>query len=73
MLTVDDIQRRARPGPAPRSPTTVAAVPGVANAERSLQRFAQLLDKDGEPIKTNGAPALGVSWSDDSDLNGVTL
>ena len=25
------------------------------------------------PIKTNGAPALGVNWSDDTELNGVTL
>jgi putative ABC transport system permease protein len=72
VLTVDDISAVRDPVPSSLR-DTVAQVPGVANAEGSLQRFAQMLDKDGEAVKTNGAPALGVSWSDDPDLNGVTL
>jgi putative ABC transport system permease protein len=72
VLTVDDITAVRDPVPADLL-DTVRQVPGVANAEGALQRTAQLLDKDGEAIETNGAPALGVSWSNDSDLNGVTL
>ena len=72
VLTVDDITAVRDPVPADLLPV-IQGVPGVANAEGQLQRFAQLLDEDGEPIATNGAPALGVSWSDDPDLNGVTL
>ena len=72
VLTVDDISAVRDPVPTSLL-DTVRAVPGVANAEGSLQRFAQLLDKDGDPIKTNGAPALGVTWSNDPELNGVTL
>ncbi len=72
VLTVDDITAVRDPVPADLL-ETVQQVPGVAKAEGTLQRFAQMLDKDGEPIATNGAPALGVSWSDDPDLNGVTL
>ena len=40
----------------------VAAVPGVAARRGLLQRYAQMLDQDGDPIGTNGAPALGLSW-----------
>src|SRR5688500_9959542 len=48
VLTVDDISAVRDPVPTSLL-DTVSAVPGVANAEGSLQRFAQLLDKDGEP------------------------
>jgi putative ABC transport system permease protein len=51
----------------------VAAVPGVALAEGSYGRYAQMLDPDGDPVTTQGAPTLGVSWSPDSGLSGVTL
>ncbi len=72
VLTVDDISAVRDPVPA-EVLDTVREVPGVANAVGSLQRVAQMLDKDGEPIATNGAPAIGASWSDDPDLNGITL
>lgn len=51
----------------------VAAVPGVALAEGSYGRYAQMLDPDGKPVTTQGAPTLGVSWDPDSGLSGVTL
>ena len=72
VLTVDDISAVRDPVPASVE-ETVGAVPGVANAEGGLQRTATLLKKDGDVIDTRGAPALGVSWTEDPELNGVTL
>jgi putative ABC transport system permease protein len=51
----------------------VAAVEGVAAVEPGLQRYAQLIDPDGEPIATQGAPTLGVAWSGDSSLSGLQI
>jgi putative ABC transport system permease protein len=51
----------------------VAAVEGVEIVEPGLARFAQLLDADGDPIETQGAPALGVSWTGPSGISGVVL
>ena len=51
----------------------VAAVEGVAAVEPGLQRYAQLIDPDGEPISTQGAPTLGVAWSGDSSLSGLQI
>ncbi|HZB41487.1 MAG TPA: FtsX-like permease family protein [Ilumatobacter sp.] len=72
VLTVDDISAARDPVPASLE-QTVNDVPGVAVAEGALQRTATLLQKDGDAVDTRGAPALGVSWSDDPELNGVTL
>ena len=72
VLTVDDISAVRDPVPASVE-ETVKAVPGVANAEGGLQRTATLLKKNGDAIDTRGAPALGVSWNEDPELNGVTL
>lgn len=52
---------------------TVAAVPGVARVEGVLNRYAQVLDQDGEVIPTNGAPTFGTSWLGDDSLAGVTV
>ena len=71
-LTVDNIQALRDPIPASLA-DEVAAVDGVDIVEPSLNRFAQLLDKDGDPIETQGAPALGVSWSGPSGISGVAL
>ena len=38
----------------------VAQVEGVAATEPLLQRYAQLVDQDGEPVSTQGAPTIGV-------------
>ena len=59
-------RRQRRHAPATRSrPTlvdTVAAVPGVADADGMLQRSAQIIDADGEAVTTGGAPMFGASW-----------
>ena len=43
---------------------TVAGVDGVVVAEGNVQGYAQLVDKDGEPIgdPSNGPPTLGGNW-----------
>ena len=41
----------------------VAAVDGVARVQGVLQRYAQMLEPDGEPVSTRGAPAFGISWA----------
>jgi len=41
---------------------TVAAVPGVADADGMLQRSAQIIDAEGEAVNTGGAPMFGASW-----------
>ena len=71
-LTVDNIQALRDPIPASIA-DDLAAVEGVAIVEPSLARFAQMLDDDGEPIETQGAPALGVSWTGPSGISGVVL
>lgn len=52
---------------------TVKAVDGVVVAEPSLQRYAQLLDRNGKAIGTGGAPTIGVSWDGPDGIAGVTL
>jgi putative ABC transport system permease protein len=54
---------------------TVAAVDGVALAEGSIQGYARLVAKDGEPIgdPEMGAPTFGANWSDSDELNPFTL
>jgi putative ABC transport system permease protein len=71
-LAIDNAQAQRDPVPASLV-DDVRAVAGVELVEPSLQRFAQLLDPDGDPVSTQGAPALGVSWSGPSGLSGVTL
>ena len=51
----------------------VSAIDGVELAQGSLARYAQMLDPEGEPIGTGGAPQLGLSWSGEGPLNGVTI
>ncbi len=49
----------------------VRKVEGVAVAEGTVSGYAQLLDKQGHPLKTTGAPFLGVSWGkEDAALSG---
>src|SRR6478736_4954794 len=72
VLSVDDISAVRDPVPASLV-DTVKAVPGVAVAEGGLQRTATLLKKNGDAVNTNGAPAIGTSWTVDPELNGTTL
>jgi putative ABC transport system permease protein len=47
---------------------SVAAVPGVADADGMLQRSAQIIDAEGDAVSTGGAPMFGASWdSTDED------
>ncbi len=71
-LTVDDLDAVRDPLPAALV-GDVAALPGVEVAEGGYGRFAQMLDKSGNPVTTQGAPTLGVSWDPDSGLSGVVL
>lgn len=71
-LTVDELDAVRDPLPA-SIVDDVAAVPGVAIAEPAFGRFAQMIDPDGDPVITQGAPTLGVSWDPDSNLSGVVL
>jgi len=52
---------------------SIRAVDGVAIAEPILQRYAQLLDANGEAITPPGGPTFGVSWEGDDGLQGVTV
>ncbi len=52
---------------------TISAVDGVSIVEPALQRYAQLIDSDGQVIATTGAPTLGVSWEGEGGLGGLTL
>ena len=45
----------------------------MAAVEPLLQRYAQIVDPDGEPIATQGAPTLGVAWSGDESLSGLQI
>ena len=57
-LTVDELDAIRDPLPA-SIVDDVAALPGVAVAEGSYARFAQMIDPDGDPVITQGAPTLG--------------
>jgi len=55
--------------------TTVQKVPGVRAVALDIEGYAQLVGKDGKPIGTvgNGAPTLGVAWTDVTALNSLRL
>ncbi len=48
-------------------------VDGVEIVEPILQRFAQLIDANGDVITPAGGPTIGVSWEGDSGIQGVTI
>lgn len=52
---------------------TVAAVPGVQYADPNWSRFAQVIDADGEPLSTTGAPQFGMAWYPDRKENLVNI
>jgi putative ABC transport system permease protein len=65
--TVSEADRQ--PVPASLVPT-IRAVEGVRTAEGSVASIsAQIIGRDGKPAGVQGPPALGFSWSDDTDLN----
>jgi putative ABC transport system permease protein len=52
---------------------SIRAIDGVAVAEPILQRYAQLLDANGDAITPPGGPTFGVSWEGDDGIQGVTI
>ena len=54
---------------------TVRHVDGVDIAEGSVTGYARIIDKDGKALgnPANGAPALGLTWSDDKRLNPLVV
>lgn len=85
-ITTVDVSVRAEPvlqtgggGPAStgRIPAdleqAVAAVDGVAAAEGQVTGYVQLVDLDGEPVTSNGAPFFGFRWNRDPRLNPAEL
>lgn len=71
-LTVDSNQALRDPVPAELA-DEIRQVEGVALVEGGLQRYAQLLEPDGEPVSTQGAPTFGFSWSGPEGFAGVEL
>lgn len=51
----------------------VRKVDGVEAAEGSVGGYAQLVDLEGKPLTTTGAPFLGVSWGHQESLRPATL
>ncbi|MBG7605568.1 MAG: FtsX-like permease family protein [Actinobacteria bacterium] len=51
---------------------TIQQVEGVDVVEPAIQRYAQLLNDDGEVVSTPG-PSIGVSWVSGNGLEGITL
>jgi putative ABC transport system permease protein len=54
---------------------TVAAVDGVASVQGNTTGYAQIIDKEGEPLGNPemGAPVLGGDWDEDETTNPYTL
>src|SRR6185312_1089938 len=51
----------------------VKAVPGVADAIGDVQGSAVILDKLGKPINPPGPPTIGLAFSPDPALSGLTV
>ncbi|HEX8005779.1 MAG TPA: FtsX-like permease family protein [Trebonia sp.] len=51
----------------------LSRVPGVAAAQGIVDGYAQLIGKDGTPVGTGGAPALGGNWGTVPALNPFQL
>ncbi|HEX6659067.1 MAG TPA: FtsX-like permease family protein, partial [Ilumatobacter sp.] len=54
---------------------TVAAVDGVASAQGNTTGYAQIVDKEGEPLGNPefGAPVFGGNWDENEDTNPYTV
>jgi putative ABC transport system permease protein len=51
----------------------VQGIEGVEAAEGMATGYAQLIDLDGEPLTTTGAPFLGLPWGDEERFYPATL
>ena len=47
----------------------------MAQAEGNIQGFAQIIDKDGDPVgdPAMGPPTFGANWTDSSELNAFRI
>ncbi len=52
---------------------SVRAVDGVSEAEASVDGFAQVIGKDGEPIGGQGPPTLATSWMESTTLSPLQI
>jgi putative ABC transport system permease protein len=71
-LTIDSLDAVRDPVPASLA-DQISQVPGVETIDLGIARYAQMIDPDGKPVTTQGAPTLGVSWNPDTSLSGVEL
>ena len=71
-LTIDSLDAVRDPVPASLA-DQIAEIPGVETIDMGIARYAQMIDPDGKPVTTQGAPTLGVSWNPDTSLSGVEL
>jgi putative ABC transport system permease protein len=55
--------------------TVVRGIDGVAEAQPGVEGYAQLVDSQGEAVGNpgQGAPTIGVNWSDSDVLNQVII
>lgn len=68
--TVSEQDRKSVPaGLLPR----IRAVDGVKSAEGAYFGTAEIIGKDGKSAGLSGPPALGFSWTDNPDLNPLTI
>lgn len=51
----------------------IRGVEGVAAATPAITRTVTIIDKDGEAVKTQGAPTLGVGWDDTTGIGGANI
>ena len=51
----------------------VRAIDGIEAASPAITRTATIIDKDGEPVKTTGAPTLGVAWDAENAFGGAKV
>ncbi|MET0323620.1 MAG: FtsX-like permease family protein [Ilumatobacteraceae bacterium] len=68
----DDVNVQREPIPASLG-EQISQVDGVKAIEPVLSRYAQLVDQDGQAIKTQGAPTLGVAWTGNQELSGLVI
>ena len=68
--TVSEADRQ----PLPQSLLSVVrGVEGVRSADGTVYGTAQIIGRDGEPAGVSGPPALGFSWSGNSDINPLRI
>jgi putative ABC transport system permease protein len=47
----------------------IRAIPGVADADGTIEGYAQFVAPDGKAIQTGGAPAIGINYNSDPRIS----